>query len=106
MAGAPVPQLRGQLLRLERHPNILAGGFNRGIRGQVTKGGVALPYARVWLFERTNPNPVALAHADAAGWYEFRHLVASNYGYVTIGFDDGGTYDPAARDLLQPEPLP
>ncbi|MDP3334977.1 MAG: carboxypeptidase-like regulatory domain-containing protein [Methylococcaceae bacterium] len=77
------------------------------IKGLATKAGVPYPFARVWLLNRRHGNIVNAVSADASGQYIFRSLPvidAPTEGYIVLGFDDAKTYDPEAKDFIQPEP--
>jgi hypothetical protein len=78
----------------------------KSISGIATKAGNPYPRARVWLIDRRTGLLVAATSADASGHYVFRSvtdLPGDTEGYIVLGFDDSKTYDPEAKDFIQPE---
>lgn len=78
----------------------------KSISGIATKAGNPYPRARVWLIDRRTGLLVAATSADASGHYVFRNvtdLPGDTEGYIVLGFDDSKTYDPEAKDFIQPE---
>lgn len=76
------------------------------IAGIATRAGTPFPRARVWLIDRRTGLLVAATSADASGHYVFRRvndLPGDTEGYIVLGFDDSKTYDPEAKDFIQPE---
>lgn len=73
------------------------------ISGLATKAGQPYPYARVWLMERRTGVIANAVRADHTGAYVFINPPASADGYIVLGFDDSQTYDPEAKDFIQPE---
>lgn len=75
----------------------------KSISGIATKAGNPYPRARVWLIDRRTGVIVATTSADASGHYVFRSVLDADEGYIVLGFDDSKTYDPEAKDFIQPE---
>lgn len=76
------------------------------IAGIATRAGTPFPRARVWLINRRTASLVAATSADSNGYYVFRNIAelpGDTEGYIVLGFDDSKTYDPEAKDFIQPE---
>lgn len=81
-------------------------GTGKSISGVATKAGNPYPRARVWLINRRTGSVVQATSSDASGHYVFRSvadLPGDTEGYIVIGFDDSKTFDPEAKDFIQPE---
>jgi len=102
LAGPPVPILRGGLVSTPHIRDVLDGFAGYALRGKVTRNGAPAALVRIWLFDRMDPLALRLTRSDALGDYVFSPLRPSPRGYVVLGFDDTGAFDPEAKDFLQP----
>lgn len=102
LASAPKPRLRGDFVHAPHIYTILEGYAHYAIRSTIKRQGVPEPFARVWLMEGGYPLIPRAARADAQGNYVFKPVRPSPRGYIVLGFDDTGAFDPEAKDFLQP----
>lgn len=105
LAGPPRGMLRAAgIVRTPYIEDIRAGFGKYALRGKTLRDGAPAPFVRVWLFSRKTPLAARLTRSDAQGNYVFKPLRPEDRdgGYVVVGLDDTGVFDPSAHDLLQP----